>query len=104
MAIQLRPEERDLQVIVNAIIQLVQGRMNSVGEVTFRPNQTTTFVDWPNASKDSRAFLTPRTSSAMAAMGQWLIADADYVQGGFTITHNSSPAVDRNFHFVCIGG
>lgn len=104
MAIQLRPEERDPQIIVNAIIQLAQGRMNAVGEVTFRPSMTTTVVEFPNASKDSRVFLSPRTANAAAAMDEWHILDADYAQGGFTITHTSSVQVDRTFWFLVIGG
>lgn len=104
MAIKLRPEERDPRVMVDSINQLIEGRSNTIGEVTFTPGAALTVVNWVNASKDSRVFLSPRTANAGAAMNTWHILDADYVQGGFTIRHANNAQADRHFWFHCVGG
>src|SRR2546422_516495 len=102
MAIQLQPDERDPQRIVDAIIQLVQGRMHAVGDFTLAPGATSTAVPWENCSKDSRIFLMPETQNA--ALATIWIPPADITQGGFTVRHGSDAAVDRSFSFLCIGG
>ncbi len=104
MAIQLRPEERDPQRIVDAIIQLVQGRMNAVGEVTLAAGAALTVVSWVNCSIDSRIFLMPKTANAAAALATTYIPDVDIVQGSFTIRHVNNAQVDKVFAFLCIGG
>lgn len=102
MAISLSPLEKDVRRIVDAVIQLVTGRQNSVGDVTLRANQTTTVVSFPNCSKDCRVFLSPRTANAAAAIPTTYISSIE--QGGFTITHASNAQVDKTFGFLCIGG
>lgn len=104
MAIQLQPGERDPQRIVDAIIQLVQGRQNSVGDVTLRAGQTTTTVSFPNCSKDCRVFLFPQTANAAAAVATTYIQRADILQRSFTITHANAGSTDRAFSFLAIGG
>lgn len=101
MAIQLQPGEKNPQRIVDAIIQLVQGRQNSVGDVTLTPGATSTFVSFPNCSKDCRVFLQEQTAAAVAA--QATVAPADIAQRGFVIRHNAA-AAGANFSFLCIGG
>lgn len=101
MAIQLQPSERDPQRIVDAIIQLVLGRQNSVGDVTLTPAAISTFVSFPNCSKDCRVFLQAQTAAAVAA--QATVSPADILQRGFTIRHNAAGA-GSNFSFLCIGG
>lgn len=104
MAIQLQPDERDLQRIVDAIIQLVQGRMHSVGDFTLAPGVATTVVNFENCSTGSRIFLMPQTPNAAAALATTWIALADILQGSFAIHHANNAQIDRSFSFVCIGG
>lgn len=105
MAIQLQRSERDLQRIVDAIIQLVTGRQNSVGDVTLAvAPATTTTVSFPNASKDCRIFLSPQTANAAAALATAFIKRSDQQLGSFTITHASAASTDRTYSFLCIGG
>lgn len=101
MAIQLQPGERDPQRIVDAIIQLTLGRQNSIGDVTLTPGATSTFVSFPNCSKDCRVFLQEQSVSAVAA--QAMVASADIAQRGFLIRHNVAGA-GASFSFLCIGG
>lgn len=101
MAIQLRPEEKDLYTIVQAIIQLVEGRQNSVGDCELAAGSALTVVPFVNCSQDCRVFLMPQTASAAAAAAR--VAPADISQGNFIIRHNIV-AVGARFSFLCIGG
>ncbi len=109
MAIQLAPEERDIWRIVQAIIQLVQGRSNAVGEVTLRANQTTTVVTKlvhpaaVNVSTESEIFLSPRTANASAEVGNGTIRVSAIGQSTFTLTHANNAQTDRTFGFAAIG-
>lgn len=115
MAIQLQRGERDLQKIVDAIIQLNQGRQNSVGTITLTPGQTTTVVTRSlpvgsivgaaaNCSPDARVFLFPQTANAAAALATTYILAANIILSQFTITHANNAQVDRTFSFLIIGG
>lgn len=101
--INLSPEERQIWRIVNAVIQINQGRNDAGGTVTLRANQTTTVVEAPNCGKDSRVKLTPNTSNAAAALGTTYIKRGDVVAGGFTITHASAASTDRDFWWEATG-
>lgn len=105
MAIQLLKEERDPQKIVDAIRQLVEGRQNSIGDVrlTNGGGVTSTFVSFPNCSKDCRVLLFPQNAAAAAVVATTYVAPADIDQGGFTIRHAGGVA-NRDFTFLCIGG
>ena len=105
--INLSPEERATYRIVNAIIQLMQGRSNAVGQVTLRAGETTTTVTRAisqaavNVSLDSEVFLTPRTATASAVFKDcWISATG---QGTFTITHPSAADADMTFGWHAIG-
>ena len=101
MAIQLQKGERDIQRIVDAIIQLNEGRQSSVGDVTLAVGQTSTTVSFPNCSKDCRVFLGGLNAAAVTAAPQ--VAPADILQRSFTIRHNAAGA-NAKLSFVAIGG
>lgn len=104
MAIQLLKGERSLPRIVDAIIEIIKGRMNSVGEFTITPGAALTVVDFVNCSTDSRIFITPQTAAAAAALATTYIDPTEIVQGSFTVRHANSAVADRSFSFLCIGG
>lgn len=104
MAIQLQRGERDLQRIVDSLIQANQGRQNSVGDVTLTPNAATTTVNFPNCSKDCRVFLFQQTPHAAAAVTTTYILKANILQGAFVISHANDALTDKTFSFLCIGG
>lgn len=104
MAIQLLPETKDIWRIVQAVRQLVEGRQNSVDDVTLAAGAATTTVSFVNCSKDCRVFLFPQTANAAAALATTYILRANIKQGGYTISHANNAQVDRTFSFVCIGG
>lgn len=104
MAIKLAKGERDLGRIVDAVNELVEGRQNSIGDVTLTAGATTTVVSFPNCSKDCRVFLFPQTANAAAALATTFIPKAAILQKQFTITHANAATLDRSFSFICIGG
>lgn len=104
MAIQLQIEETRIPRIVQAVIELVMGRQNSVGDVTLAAGATTTVKAFPNCSKDCRVLLFPQTANAAAALATTYILRANIVQGAFTITHANAGTTDRTYSFLCIGG
>lgn len=107
MAIQLSTEEKNLWRVVQAVIQLIQGRSNAVGTVTLRNGQTTTTVTKLidpaaiNVALGSKVFLEPETANAAAARATTYISAVG--QGTFTITHANAATTDRTFSFHCIG-
>lgn len=101
--INLAPEEKNIWRVVAAVIQLMQGRCNSVGTVTLRANQTTTVVAAPNCGKGSKVFLFPQTLNAAAALSTTYIQAADVLSKSFTVTHASAPSTDRTFSFDARG-
>lgn len=102
MAIQLQPSETSIWRIVQAIIQLVNGRHNSSGQISLSINTTTTVVTAPNCSKGASPVLFPMTAHAAAALGTSWISSID--DGSFTLTHANNTQADRTFSWIATGG
>lgn len=102
MAIQLRPEETNIWTIVQAIIQLVEGRNNASGRFTLTPGATTTIVAHPNCSIDCEPQFSPRTANAAAAVATTYVSAVE--QGSFTVTHANAGSIDRTFGYLVMGG
>lgn len=105
--INIPQDEKSIWNIVQAILQLAQGRSNAVGEVTLRANQTTTVVTKAthkaavNAAAGSEIFLSPRTANAAAALTNVYVSAVG--QGTFTLTHSSTATIDRTYGFEARG-
>ena len=105
--INLAFSETNIGRIVQAIIQLMQGRSNAVGRVTLRANQTTTVVTRAtdpaavNMSVDSEVFYSALSADA-AAVG-WSLWTSNKIQGGFTINHVSDAKTGKVFAFEIRG-
>ena len=89
---------------VDAVRQLINGRQNSVGDVTLNTGATTTTVTFANCSMDCRVFLFPQTAHAAAIVTSTFVSKANTNQGSFSISHPSSSQTDLSFSFLCIGG
>lgn len=98
--IELQPSERDTFRIVQAIISLLR-KWNASGQVTLRPNQTTTVVTKlistgvVNVAIGDEVMLSPRTANAAAALATTYISAVG--QGTFTITHANNAQADKTF-------
>jgi hypothetical protein len=102
MAIQLQPEETAIRRIVQAIIQLVEGRHNAADEFTLTPGAAQTVVSHPNCSLECHPQFSARTANAAAALATTYISAID--QGSFTVTHANNAQVDRTFGYTVTGG
>lgn len=102
MAIQLQPEEKNIWRVVQAVIQLVEGRNNAASRFTLTPNATTTVVSHPNCSRDCEPQFSARTLNAAAALATTYVSAVD--QGSFTVTHANNAQTDREFGFTVTGG
>jgi uncharacterized membrane protein len=98
--IELQPSERDVFRIVQAIISLLR-KWNASGQVTLRPNQTTTVVTTlvstgvVNVAIGDEVMLSPRTANAAAAVATTYISAVG--QGTFTVTHANNAQADKTF-------
>jgi len=101
MAITLQRSERDPQRIVDAIIQLTQGRANNVGTATLAVGQTSTIVSFPNCSSACVVLLGGFSDAAMTAAPR--VKASNTLNGSFTITHNPAGA-GATLLFACVGG
>ena len=103
----LQPEETMIGRIVRAIIELAQGRVNCVGEVTLRANQTTTTVTLSvskaavNVGGDCQIFLSPKTANAAAAVATTYVSSITL--GQFVLTHANNAQADKSFGWCALG-
>ena len=104
MAIQLQVEETAIRRIVQAIIQLVEGRHNAADTFTLTPGAALTVVNHPNCSKDCQPQFSARTASAAAEIGNGTIWISAINQGSFTVSHFNSAVADRTFGYTVTGG
>lgn len=106
MAIQL-PRDLGLnqagwQRLVDAVIQLVNGRHNAGDRFTLTPGATTTVVAHPNCSSDCEPQFSARTANAAAAVATTYVSSVR--QGSFVVTHANNAQVDRTFGYTVTGG
>jgi hypothetical protein len=92
----------DARFIAEAINNLLNKRMDAVGEVTLTANAASTAVTDNRVIKNSAVVFTPLTANAAAAIGTTYVAEADYATGSFTITHANNAQTDRTFRYIIL--
>jgi hypothetical protein len=103
----LSPLSRNIADIVQVVLQLMQGRSNSVGVVTLRAGFATTVVTKNtdpaavNMSPDCEVFFAAKTANAAAV--QFSLWTSNQGFGTFTIHHVSDANVDKTFAFEIRG-
>lgn len=93
------------QRMVDAVIQLVNGRHNAASAenpVTLTAAATTTVVTHPNMGLQSTVLLSPRTANAAAALATTYVSAK--ARGSFTLTHANNAQIDRTFDYTVTGG
>lgn len=89
-------DERDPQVLAQAIRELATGSTNAAaGPIALSTGTTTTVVTDPLCTASSRVFLSPLTANA-AATQAYIAAVA---QGSFTVGHLNAATTDRTFAY-----
>lgn len=87
--------------LVQAINQMLRGKLNNVDDVTLRASQTTTTISDPTIGPSSIIILTPRSASAATALQSAYVSAQS--QNSATITHPSNAAVDQNVRYCVLG-
>lgn len=82
---------------------IIDGRINAIGEVTLTANATSTTVTDNKFDSSMVVLLQPKTANAAAAIGTTYITDANKTKGQFVITHANNAQVDRTFAYVRLG-
>lgn len=88
--------------LIDAVIQLVEGRHNAFGEFTLTAGAATTLVSHPNCGLDSIPLWSPQTANAAAALGGMYYSNV--VNGGFTVHHANTGTTDRTFGYTVTAG
>lgn len=90
-----------IRKIALAVQAILEGKINSTGNVTLRASQTTTIVEDFRIGADTQIILTPTTANATAAMDN--VYQSANVKHEITLTHDSNAATDRTFKYTLIG-
>lgn len=93
-----------LRLVVNALRELANGRVDSASEVTLTANATTTVVTNPRVAPTTKLFFAPLTSNAAAEQGAGTMYVSSKGDGTFTITHANNAQTNRDFDYVVLGG
>ncbi|AOI76057.1 hypothetical protein [Burkholderia sp. NRF60-BP8] len=96
------PNEREhRRQIAQLANNLLQGKMNTVIQVTLTPSATTTTVTDKRIGGYTGLFFSPLTANAAAALSG-LYVSAQH-NGSATLTHASTASVDRTFNVLLVG-
>ena len=93
--------------LAQAINNLLQGKIFSVGEVTLAANAASTTVDDRRIGNESIILFMPLTANAARATG-WnamhvKTTDFDPLNLQFTINHANNAQTDRDYRYVILG-
>ena len=102
-ALWLGWNETDLRKINAVVRQLMEGRSNSTGTVTFSTDATSKTVTAPTVGAGSVIVLMPQTSAAAAVLATSYIASTDVTPGQFIVHHSSSTSTQRTFGWIALG-
>lgn len=96
------PRSAPTEAIVDAINQLMLGRLNARTDVTLSTGTTTTLTD-SRIGPGSYIGMMPQTASAMKALTTGFYINSR-TKGSASITHTSFTNTDQTFTALIIGG
>lgn len=89
--------------VANAVNQVINGKINSVSEVTLTAGASSTTVNDPLVSKSSGFLFSPRTANA-AAIATPYVLEANITDGvSYVITHVNNGNTDKIFRVAVLG-
>lgn len=96
------PNEREhRRQIAQLANNLLQGKLNTVIQVTLAPSATTTTVTDKRIGANTGLFFSPLTADAAAAVSSLYVSAQ--VNGSATLTHANTATTDRTFNVLLIG-
>src|SRR5512139_1422422 len=102
-ALWLAENEKDQRRQNAAVRQLMEGRSNATGSVTFSTDATSTSVTAPTVGASSVIVLMPQTSAAAAALATSYIPSTDVSPKVFIVHHSSSTSTSCVFGWIALG-
>jgi hypothetical protein len=101
VAVMLSDEKEHRRQIAQLSNNLLQGKLNTVVQVTLTPSSTTTTITDQRIGANTGIFFSPLTANAAGALsGLYVSSQAN---GTATLTHASTATVDRTFNVLLIG-
>ena len=100
MTERLKTEGESPRDVARTVNLILDGKINSAGDVTLATGTTTTRVLDFRCSVNSKVFLTPATENAAAAVTTTYVTPA---KQSFTVNHGSASSTDRTFGYVVLG-
>lgn len=97
------PDTSDIRVIVNAIRNIFQRRLDAAGEVTLTASVASTAVTDNRVGTNSAVVIVPMTASAASEVGGGTIYVSAVASGSFTLTHANNATADRTFRYIVMG-
>ena len=98
----LSPSGGDEREVATAVNNLLNGKLNSIGEVTLTDSQTTTTLSDRRLGPDSVVLLVPLTSNAADAAIAGIYVSAR-TNGSCTLNHASDVDTDQDFAYAILG-
>ena len=87
--------------IADTLNDVLDGKINAIGSVTFAANATSTALTDPRIGTGSVILLMPRTANAATAMNTWHVSAR--TKGQATLAHANNAQTDRTFDYAVLG-
>lgn len=101
VTLMLSDEKEHRRQIAQLANNLLQGKLNTVIQVTLTPSSTTTTVTDKRIGAYTGLFFSPLTADAAAAQAGLYVSSQQ--NGSATLTHASTATADRTFNVLLIG-
>ena len=95
--------EAHRRLIVNALRELADGRVNSNGDVTLTESVASSAITDPRVGPDSVILFMPTTANAAAEQAAGTMYVSSRGDGTYTVTHANNGQTDRTFAVVVLG-
>jgi len=104
LAVPLKGQDTDHRFkLAQAINQILNGKINTVGDITLTANAASSTLTNTNIGADSCILFMPTTANAAAEIGNGTMYVSARTSGSATITHANNANADRTFVYVVLG-
>ncbi|MEB2554046.1 hypothetical protein [Burkholderia cenocepacia] len=101
MQLEMPNEKEHRRQIAQLANNLLQGKMNTVIQVTLTPSTTTTTVSDKRIGANTGLFFSALTANAAGALTGLYVSSQK--NGSATLTHANTATTDRTFNVLLIG-
>lgn len=97
--------EKHRYLIAQAVQQILNGKLNGVGEFTLTASSATTVVKDRRVGVNSMIIESPTTQNAGGEVGIYYTAIGTETDGvpSFTVNHGTDSRSDRTFRYIILG-